>query len=165
MNGAAVKGVGSRSSAEGSVKLRSCSEDSPVRFGLICQFAVILLPQLCRVTVRIASEGSWELLTWRVYARPRNWFTSGQSLLRQTECLSSTNNTSYEDLSSYDNLPRCSLHNQTGLVKIGLTLLIALTIYFKRFKTRDATNLQKNRQFVNCFFLKLNILYSYIHKM
>lgn len=72
MNGAAVKGVGSRSSAEGSVKLWSCCEDSAVRFGLICQFAVILLPQLCHVTIQIASEGSWESLTWRVYARPRS---------------------------------------------------------------------------------------------
>lgn len=32
----------------------------PVRFGLICQFAVIWLPRLCRVTIRIGSEGSQE---------------------------------------------------------------------------------------------------------
>lgn len=73
MNDAAVKGVGWRSAAEGSVKLRSRSEDSPVRFGLICQFAVILLPQLCRVTVRIASEGSpGSHPRGEVYARPRS---------------------------------------------------------------------------------------------
>ena len=35
-------------------------------------------------------------------------------LQRETECLSSTNNTSYEDLSSYDNLPRCCHHYQRG---------------------------------------------------
>lgn len=55
MNDAAVKGVGSCSSAEGSVKLWSSSEDSPVRFGLICQFAVILLPSalLCHRVRRL----------------------------------------------------------------------------------------------------------------
>lgn len=72
MHGAAAEGVGSRASAEVSVKPRSRAEDSPVTFGLICQLAVIPLPQRCHVTIQIASEGSDELHTCRVYVRPRS---------------------------------------------------------------------------------------------
>ena len=149
-----MKGVGSHSSPEGSVKAWSCSEDSPVRFGLICQFAVILLPQLCRVTTRIASESSWESLTRRVYARPRSWFTSGQSLPNQTECLSSTRNTSYKDLNSNDNLQKVLSSQSNGAVKIGL-------IYFKLFSIRGAGKLLICTT-KNFTVLHLNIVYKYI---
>lgn len=73
---AVSRGVGSFS-AEGSVRLWSCSEDSPVRFGLICQFSLILLPQLCCVTVWISSKDSGEWPKWSVYGRPHKWSASG----------------------------------------------------------------------------------------